>query len=160
MNLHTEYLIEAMHEASRKTRIPLWVFFVAAGVVVGFGSVCAVQWAWDVWLRHIDPIDYWESRSLFALLNWFVCSAVGWACICRISVTSRATTRWLTRASYAALLMTSSASGFGPLAQHWPGWPELLMNCAVLLLLIDGMKRWKGGVPDDVRKPAATGPQL
>jgi hypothetical protein len=152
MNHRIEYLVDLAHEASRRTRIPLWVFLAVGGAICGASAVAAVQCLWDVWLRHIDPIDYWQSRSLFALLNWGVCSAVGWACICRISVTSHHTTRWLTRISYATLFTTSTASGYGPLAQHWPGWPELLMNGAVLLLMVDGMKRWKAGEPDDVRK--------
>lgn len=99
-------------------------------------------------------MDYWQSRQLLALLNFALCGAIGWACACRITVTSGDTTRVLTRVSYSTLFTAATASGFMPLAGHWPGWPEIWMNAAVLLLMLDGMRRWKQGVPDDVRKPA------
>lgn len=102
-------------------------------------------------------IDYWQTRQMAALFNFGLCAAIGWACACRITVTSRDTTRLLTRISYSTLMTGATASGFAPLTGHWAGWPEIGMNAAVLLLLVDGMRRWKGGVPDDVRKPVATG---
>lgn len=97
-------------------------------------------------------IDYWQARQLFALANWLICCAIGWACICRISVTSKETTRHLTRWSYAALFVAATASGYSPFRSSWPGWPELLMNAAVLLLLLDGVSHWRKGLPNDVRR--------
>lgn len=103
------------------------------------------------YLSALLDVDYWQARQLFALCNLIVCSAIGWACICRIAVTSQATTRGLTRWSYAALLMAATASGFGPLLGSWPGGPETAMNAAILLLLLDGVGHWRRGVPDDAR---------
>ncbi len=151
MNIN-ETVMNCIREVSRRTRVPFWVVCGVAGVVAGLGVVYAVLFVWWAWQSYIAPIGYWESQSLFALLNWSVCGAIGWSCICRISVTSSETTRWLTRISYSALLTTSTASGYGPLVQHWPDWPELLMNSAVLLLLLDGARRWREGLPNDVRK--------
>jgi len=103
-------------------------------------------------LDNLLSIDYWQTRQLVALCNWGLCCAIGWACICRISVASSETTRGLTRWSYAALFVGATASGFGPLRGHWAGLPEIAMNAAVLLLLIDGVSHWRSGVPNDVRK--------
>lgn len=100
---------------------------------------------------NLLSIDHWQSRQLFALMNWALCCAIGWACVCRIAVTSKETTRDLTRWSYAALIVATTASGFGPLGNNWPGWPELLTNAAVLLLLLDGVRHWRSGVPNDAR---------
>ena len=105
-------------------------------------------------MNHIEAIlsvNYWEARQLVALANFFVCSAIGWACLCRISVTSSDTTRTLTRWSYAGLFVAATASGFGPLKDYWPGVPTLAMSVAVLLLLLDGVPQWRHGVPPDVR---------
>lgn len=97
-------------------------------------------------------VDYWQSRQLLALFNWAICCAIGWACICRISVTSIETTRGLTRWSYAALFAAATASGYGPFADHWPGWADVAMSTAVLLLMLDGAKHWRLGLPNDARR--------
>lgn len=104
------------------------------------------------YLDNVLRLEYWQAQQLVALLNWVICCAIGWSCVCRISVTSKETTRSLTRIAYAALFTAATYSGWPPLRATWPGWPDVVMSTAVLLLLLDGAGRWRSGVPNDVRK--------
>lgn len=100
-------------------------------------------------------LDWTDTRLLMALANLALTTATGWACICRIGAMSAATTRPLTRAAYALIFAASFLSGFSPaLLREWPGWSDILVNSAVLVLMFSTLRVWRRGVPEYAR----TGP--
>lgn len=97
-------------------------------------------------------IDWADARLLTALFNLALTTATGWACVCRIGVMSGVTTRPLTRAAYALMLAASFLGGFSPvLLREWPGWSDIIVNAAVLVLMLSTLRVWRKGVPDYAR---------
>lgn len=101
-------------------------------------------------------LDWTDARLLTALLNLAITTATGWACVCRIGVMSAATTRPATRAAYALMFAASFLSGFSPaLLREWPGWSDILVNAAILVLMFSTLRVWRRGVPDYARSAPA-----
>jgi hypothetical protein len=93
-----------------------------------------------------------EWLYLLALLNFVLCSAIAWACVCRIAVMSAGTTLKSYRAAYAVLLVCASASGLAPILwREWPGPGQLAMSIAALYVIALGVRNWRGGPPDYAR---------
>lgn len=99
-------------------------------------------------------INVWDVVLLRAFINFILCAAIGWACICRITATSSTTTRTIVRASHCLLLVAAMASGLGPMFGEWPGWADLLMSLAAVLYLAAGMRAWAFGTVPAFAKTA------
>lgn len=88
-----------------------------------------------------------DKLYLFAFINFCLCSAVGWVCLCRLATLDR-TSRRLFRALYACLMVAAAASGFQPLLfQEWPGFADLIVNLTLLFFIASGMRTWRNGPP-------------
>jgi hypothetical protein len=99
----------------------------------------------------------YETLVALAIVNFGLCSAIGWGCICRISAMSRETTKARWKGGYTLLLVAASASGLSPLLfREWPGPGQIGMALAALYVLGWGAQNWRGGPPPYARKP---GPQ-
>ena len=74
-----------------------------------------------------------KELLLLAAANLVVCTAIGWACICRLN-SNRSRSHLLYRAKYCALMVGATASGLSPiLFSEWPTWPDVTMAMSVLL---------------------------
>jgi len=78
------------------------------------------------------------------LVNFAVCTAIGWACICRLNDSvSRHYKR--ARVRYTLLLAGATASGCAPvLFSAMPNTGHTLFAFCVLVGLIINVPRWKG----------------
>jgi hypothetical protein len=106
----------------------------------------------------MSDMNTWPQDWLYllALVNFALCSAIGWACICRIAVMSADTTRKTYRAAYAVVLVCASASGLAPILwREWPGPGQLAMSVAVLAVLALGVSSWRHGPPTYARSAPA-----
>lgn len=94
-------------------------------------------------------IDHYEARHLLAILNFMLCSLIGWSCICRwVQMTAKATRRDV-RGAFAVLFAGATASGFSPIFWHeWPGWGDVSLALGVVLVLIVGAREWRTGQPE------------
>ena len=93
-----------------------------------------------------------EILMLMALTNFAVCSAVGWACVCRFSVMSESSTKVDFRLGYTLLFSAATASGLGPwLWGEWPGPGQIAMSLAALFVIGRGLRNWRAGPPDYAR---------
>lgn len=86
-------------------------------------------------------------RAILVILNFALCSALGWACLCRLNVMEGKDTRTVFRLKYAVLLTAATAGGFCPLFGEWPTWTQCGMTGAVLFQLAGGARAWANGVP-------------
>lgn len=79
-----------------------------------------------------------------ATINFAICVAIGWACICRLNdVISRDYKR--ARLRYALLLAGAMASGCAPvLFNTMPGPGAAIFAGAVLAGLVINVPRWRG----------------
>lgn len=79
-----------------------------------------------------------------ALVNFVICIAIGWACICRLNdVVSRDYKR--ARMRYTLLLAGATASGCAPvLFDTLPGPGAALFAASVLIGLVINVPRWTG----------------
>lgn len=97
-----------------------------------------------------------ETRAALALVNFALCSGIGWSCLCRMAGMSRETTCCHYRALYVLMLVAASASGFAPvLFREWPGPGQVVLALACLSYLAASSRRWRGGPPDYARTAGA-----
>lgn len=97
-----------------------------------------------------------EMKCLLALANFAMCSAIGWACVCRISIMDAASTRRIFRVMYTFLFGAATASGFSPwLFGEWPGVGHVLLTAAFVFVLASGAGAWRKGLPDYARTAPA-----
>jgi hypothetical protein len=88
-----------------------------------------------------------------AVANFVLCSAIGWICLCRISVMSGPSTLKRFRAKYVALLVAFTASGFSHmLFNELPNMPQFLVGVAVLFDLWAGATAWRSGLPAHAKR--------
>lgn len=91
-----------------------------------------------------------------ALLNFVLCSAIGWSALCRLRCMSKATTLWSWRLRYSVLMFVASASGLSPwLFREWPGPGQIAMAIGALYVVGLTARGWKQGPPVYARKPEA-----
>lgn len=86
-------------------------------------------------------------------INWGVCLAVVWACVCRMRLTSKHT-KLSARIVYSITFVVMLVSAFrGPLLGHqvttW--WPIVLTLCTWLILLIN-ISAWRNAPPPNMQK--------
>lgn len=95
-----------------------------------------------------------DAVHLMAFLNFAICTGIGWSCVCRLAMMSAETTKAIYRRKYEILFTAATASGFSPLLfGEWPGFAQLGMSLAALMMCIDSAKSWKHGVPHQAMKP-------
>jgi hypothetical protein len=95
---------------------------------------------------HLLAYDW---RLALVVVNWLLCSMVGWACLCRFSAMSRRTTRRRFRVAYVCVFMAATLSGFSWLwFGEWPGPGQISMAAAWLALLGVNAGNWANGPPD------------
>lgn len=92
------------------------------------------------------------AMTPLAILNFILCSAIGWSCLCRISVMSGPSTLTRYRAKYVAMLVAFTASGFSWLVGDLPHWPQVMVALAVLLDVGSSARLWRFGPPAHARK--------
>lgn len=96
----------------------------------------------------------YETLIGLALINFALCTGIGWACVCRISSMSRETTKARFRAGYAVLMVAATASGLSPLLwREWPGPGQIAMAVAALYVLGWGAQNWRTGPPSYAKLP-------
>lgn len=97
-------------------------------------------------------MNYETQMMLLALANLAVCTAIGWACVKRMTVMRKQTTAFSWRLRYALLFTVASLSGWSPiLFGDWPGISQVLVNFAFLSVIGTG-KAWADGVPSYAKK--------
>jgi len=85
-------------------------------------------------------------------INMVACAAVMWACACRLSVTSRGTTKPQFINCYSLVFAAAFASGLSRwLWGEWPGPGQIAFALAVLYVIGTGMREWRRGPPDYAR---------
>ncbi|RMX06702.1 hypothetical protein D8I35_09380 [Corticibacter populi] len=83
-----------------------------------------------------------HTYAPLTVLHWAICSAIGWACLCRLNSRTCQVYR-RPRARYTLLLAGSFASGLQPmLFGTSPGLAETLLASAVLGSLLINLPRW------------------
>jgi hypothetical protein len=95
----------------------------------------------------------YETLVTLALVNFALCTAIGWSCVCRFSSMSKATTKARFRGGYTMLMVAATVSGLSPLLwREWPGPGQIAMAFAALYVLGWGAKGWRFGPPPYARK--------
>lgn len=88
-----------------------------------------------------------------AWVNFVLCAAIGWACLCRVAMMSAATTRARFRAGYTLLMVAATCSGLSPvLWNEWPGPGQIMMGLAAAYVIGWGPQNWRSGTPDYARR--------
>lgn len=97
----------------------------------------------------MNTMHIWPAWLLFVLaaLNFALCVAIGWSCVCRFAIMSRSTTTVVWRLRYVTVIVAATTSGISPLWGEWPGAGQLAMACACLYVLGLTARGWKGGPP-------------
>jgi hypothetical protein len=91
--------------------------------------------------------------AAMAWLNFAICGAIGWACVCRVAMMTARTTKLRFRVGYTAMMVASSASGLSPvLWGEWPGPGQISMGLAALYVIGWGASNWRGGLPSYARR--------
>jgi len=89
-----------------------------------------------------------EATLFFLMVNFLICSAIAWSCLCRINLMHGKQTRMVFRLKYSILLTAASVAAFLPAL-----FPTLapvalaVFGAAVLFQLAGGARAWRGGVP-------------
>lgn len=100
------------------------------------------------------PIVY---VTLMAWVNFGLCAAIGWACLCRVAMMSVSTTRTRFRFGYTLLMVASACSGLSPvLWGEWPGPGQIGMGLAALYVIGWGAQNWRSGPPVYARRPGGS----
>ncbi len=89
-----------------------------------------------------------ETQAVLAFFNLLICTGLGWGCLKRFTVMSRAETSvaWMLR--YGCLFISALVSGFSVwLFGEWPGLGQVLTGASALFVLGFG-GAWAGGQPD------------
>lgn len=90
-----------------------------------------------------------------AVVNFLLCSLIGWSAFCRMRRMSKETTKLVWRLRYVVLQVAASASGLGPwLWREWPGPGQVAMALAALFVVGLTAKGWRSGPPDYASRPA------
>jgi hypothetical protein len=89
-----------------------------------------------------------------ALLNFILCAAIAWACVCRFSLMSSATVATSWRLRYVVMFVASMGSAFSPILFHEsPGPGQIAMAFASLCAIGFSARGWRNGPPDYARHP-------
>lgn len=84
----------------------------------------------------------WHAEQLLSLCNLLICTAIGWACICRLN-TDICKRHTLARARYTLLLTGATASGLEPLLFGVrPGIGGVIFSGCVLAGMVINVVRW------------------
>lgn len=95
------------------------------------------------------------KADLLIVVNFVVCSGIGWASFCRLNASSAAIL-FTERLKYTLMMFGATASGMqGPLFGEHPGAAEVVFSLCVLVYILAGMRRWKDGPPADALKAAS-----
>lgn len=93
-------------------------------------------------------------RQALALLNFALCSAIGWSCVCRFAAMSARTVAWPWRMRYVVLMVAATCSGLSPwLWSEWPGPGQISMALACLWVIGLSAKGWRDGPPSYASRP-------
>lgn len=88
-------------------------------------------------------------QQLPGLINFVLCAAIFWSCMCRLRLITRDTKesfRWL----YIIVCNSAIASGLrGPLFGSVADWFDVISSAACLSLLLMSAHRWQGRAPED-----------
>lgn len=88
------------------------------------------------------------EQLLKAVINFGVCTALWFACYCRLNLMSGDTTLRSFRFKYVFLLVFVALSGLGPfIPGEWPTWSRIALTLAFWFTLHGASRAWKRGVP-------------
>lgn len=88
---------------------------------------------------------------LMQMINLGLCAGVTWACVCRIAVMSRQTTKPHFRTLYTLVSVAACGSGFSHLWWgEWAGPGQIGGSLAMLYWAWAGLDMWRDGPPDYV----------
>lgn len=93
-------------------------------------------------------------EHLFAALNFLLCMAIGWICVCRLRLTSDETLMG-PRLKYSLYGAAALVHGLSPMAGEWPGWTGLALTGSLLIGLLTSWSRWRHAVPDELQSSPA-----
>jgi hypothetical protein len=93
-----------------------------------------------------------DVQTQLGILNFLLCTGIGWVCLCRFAVMSAKTTRAMYRLRYVLILVAFCASGFsGLLFGERAGVSQVLVSAAVLVYMASGVSNWRNGPPGYAR---------
>lgn len=94
----------------------------------------------------------WHTSQLLAVFNLALCTAIVWACICRLN-TQLCKRLYAPRARYTLLLAGAVASGLQPvLFAGQPNWGTVIFSACVLAGLVINVARWSIGAQTPQRR--------
>lgn len=87
----------------------------------------------------------WEAEALLNAANFIVCTALFWACVCRLASMSHVSAGKGTRAAYSILTMAVLGAGTSPI---WSGQTvdiaQFLLAVSYLAVMVANRKAWPG----------------
>jgi hypothetical protein len=93
-------------------------------------------------------------RQALALLNFVLCTAIGYSCVCRFAIMSAATVAPSWRLRYVVVMVAATTSGLSPwLWGEWPGPGQITMAFACLYVIGLTARGWKAGPPSYASRP-------
>jgi hypothetical protein len=97
----------------------------------------------------IDMMTATHDLSMAMLLvNFALCSAICWSCLCRVALMSAHVTRLRFRLGYTVIMVAATSSALSPwLWNEWPGPGQICMGIAVAYFLGWGAGNWRHGTP-------------
>lgn len=102
--------------------------------------------------------DLTAQLLLLTAINFGLCTALGWTCLCRLNLMSLSTRRSF-RAKYSVLLAAATLSGYGWLIGLWPNLGQVVLTAAFVYVLAAGSSAWRSGPPSYAQTSAQPGEQ-
>lgn len=95
------------------------------------------------------------NEAAFDVVNAGVCTAIWWACVCRLNLLSRRSD-WRPRAMFTLTLAGATAHGLAPwFFGERAGLGGTIFSASILASLLLTSHRWKSSAPEDITMPAA-----
>ncbi len=93
-----------------------------------------------------------SSLYLPAGVNFIICWAIIFVCICRLNHINKKVLRRV-GIQYVLLLMTTAGLAFAPFLWQFPGWAVVFFTGAVLFMLLADSFQWHNGPPESTTTP-------
>lgn len=90
------------------------------------------------------------TEAALNLANFGFCTAIWWACVCRLNLLS-SDSEWRARAMFTLVLFGATAHGLAPwFFGERAGLGSTVFSASILLGLVLTSHRWRAGAPDDL----------
>jgi hypothetical protein len=95
------------------------------------------------------------ENELLALLNFLICLAGGWVCLCRLGAMQGGKTKLTIRWQYTMWFSLLTCSGFSFAFGHATTFMEVLLAAGIVSHLLIGFSVWRHGPPAYAARPHA-----